>query len=121
MLLASCSVSISDSKNEIEEENAVDEERYDGVISNWYVDWGDDSCDIADFSIDEDLAIEIGNAIIKSAFGNNAITETRYIVREVIEKDCFVVTRLPKADIAGGDYSVAIKKNGEILKIWWGE
>ncbi len=73
--------------------------------------------------IDEKLALEIGNAVIKSVFDEHVIKETEYRVFELRGKDSFVVSRLPRDKLMlGGDYNVAISKiDGRILKVWMGE
>jgi len=73
--------------------------------------------------IDEKLALEIGNAVIKSVYNENVIEQTEFIVCELKDKDIFVVSRIPKGgETLGGDYNVAISKiDGKILKVWAGE
>ena len=74
------------------------------------------------YAIDEEMALEIGNAILKKIFGEEVIKNTRFIVCEVDGKDYFVVSRLPKNYEMGGDFGVAInKEDGKILKVWMGE
>jgi len=104
-------------------EEKVDEDIgiFNGIVSRRGADFNDTSCDAKGFTFDERLALEIGNAVIKSAYGENAILETTFVVSEIAGTDYYIVTRMPKGDVCGGDYSVAIRKNGEILKIWGGE
>lgn len=74
--------------------------------------------------IDEALALDIGNAVIKSAYGEEAVSinDTEFLVYEVKGKNIFVVSRGPKGGVLGGDHSVAIDKtDGSILKVWSGE
>jgi len=59
---------------------------------------------------------------LHDVFGEELISNTSFIVREVYRDGFFVVTRLPDNNIPGADYNVAInKKDGKILKIWMGE
>ena len=73
--------------------------------------------------VDEKLALEIGNAVIKSVYNENVLLQTEFVVCELENKDVFVVSRMPKdSETLGGDYNVAIsKKDGAIIKIWTGE
>lgn len=73
--------------------------------------------------IDEKLALEIGNAVIKSVYNEDVLLQTEFVVCELEDKDAWVVSRIPKGgETLGGDYNVAIsKKDGAIIKIWAGE
>ena len=98
-------------------ERQTDTGRFLGVVSDW-VNW-DDAGDFVGFTIDEELALDIGNAVLRRVYGENVIEDTRFLVGKIAGKDCFIITRLPKNHPAlGGEYNVAINANGEILKIW---
>lgn len=75
-------------------------------------------------NIDEKLALDIGNAIIKSVcsrWDGDVLKNTQFIVYELKDQDAFVICRW-YPDRMGGDYNVAIsKKDGAILKMWEGE
>ena len=99
----------------------ADDGKFLGVVSYWDIDF-DNEAGVADIIIDEKLALEIGNAVLQSVFGQNLITDTEFLVGEVKDKDIFIVTRVLKGVEMGGDYNVAIsKKDGAILRIWQGE
>ncbi len=75
-----------------------------------------------DFFVDEHLALEIGDAVLESAYGDKVFDNTKYLLYEVANKGFYIFVRMSKDNIPGMDYNVAIgKKNGEILKIWVGE
>ena len=71
--------------------------------------------------IDENLALDIGNAAIKSAYSNedkNILKNTKFQVYELKDKNVYVVYRYYE-DSMGGAYGVAIsKKDGAIVKMW---
>lgn len=77
-----------------------------------------------EFEIDEELALDIGNSVIKSLCGDNEddiLEKTEFVVykiKEDVDKDVFVVGRW-YPDRMGEGYYVAInKRDGAILKIW---
>lgn len=97
---------------------------FKGVVSDWDIDLDSQvGVPTKGFIVDEKLALEIGNAVIKSVYNENILLQTEFVVYELKDKDIFVVSRIPKGDEKlGGDYNVAVnKKNGAILKIWAGE
>lgn len=111
------SCNINDSKTNIE--NATRK----GTVS-WSLDFEKMDYGI-DIKIDEDLALEIGDAVLRSHIGEDVENMELVICRPQL-KDYFVVTRINKPDerghISGNDYNVAINiADGRILKIWPGE
>ena len=96
----------------------ADDGKFLGVVSNWNIDL-DDKEYAAEVVIDEKLALEIGDAVLKSVYGQDALAETKFQVCELKDKDVFVVTRMPTEYEMGDDYNVAIsKKDGTILRVW---
>ena len=91
-------------------------------IRNWYWDIDDDTYGILSekILINEQTALEIGNAIMKSIFDPDIIQKTYFTVYEVEGEDFLVVSRTPRKK--GGEiksYNVAISKfGGAILRIW---
>lgn len=97
---------------------------FKGIVSNWNFDLKSQiGVPAKGLIVDEKLALEIGNAVIKSVYNENVLLQTKFVVCELEGKDVFVVSRIPKSDeTLGGDYNVAIsKKDGAIIKIWAGE
>ena len=97
---------------------------FKGVISNWDLDLNSQSgVPVKELIVDEKLALDIGNAVIKSVYNEDVLLQTEFVVCELKDKDIFVVSRIPKGDeTLGGGYNVAIsKKDGAIIKIWVGE
>ena len=74
--------------------------------------------------IDEKLALDIGNAAIKSAWSRadeKVLENTKFIIYEIKDMDVYVICRYYE-NWMGGDCNVAIsKKDGAILKLWGGE
>lgn len=100
---------------------SVDEGEFQG-IDNEPIDFEDMIGVHKDFEVDEKLALEIGDAILKKVYGESLLQNTYYIVKENAKEEYFVVTRLPNDGVPGGDYSVVInKKDAKILRIWMGE
>ena len=102
----------------------VDEGVFRGVVSYIEVDLNNkDGAVNKDEIINEKLALEIGNSVLKSVYGEDIIDKTRFVVYEIENENIFVVSRLPKGkEFLGGDRNVAIRKtDGAILKIWAGE
>lgn len=73
--------------------------------------------------IDKNLALKIGDAIIKSTYSKEGYADTKLIITDYENKDIYVVSRIPKDPaVIGNEISVAIsKKDGAVLKIWSGE
>ena len=97
---------------------------FKGVVSNWNFDLEKQiGVPAKGLIVDEKLALEIGNAVIKSVYNENVLLQTEFVVYELEDKDVFVVSRIPKGgETLGSDYNVAIsKKDGAIIKIWAGE
>jgi len=101
---------------------------FNGLIEDWEININSDidfvnSVPLNGFEIDQELALDIGNAVLQSLGGKALLEETEFIVYELKDKNIYVITRVPKDNnILGGDYNVAISKiNGTILKIWGGE
>lgn len=110
-------------KNE-DNNSTTDEGEFLGVLSNVKIDFDNqDGAYNKDFIIDEKLALEIGNSILKSIYGESMLKNSDFIVYEVEGENIFVVSRVPKDNgTLGDDYNIAInKKNGAVLKIWAGE
>lgn len=97
-----------------------------GVVEDEYFHLDNDNFGIfpGEFIIDENLALDIGNSIIKSycsGWEDDVLEKTNFIVCEIKERDIFVVYRY-YPDSMGGAHGVAINKNnGAILKIWTDE
>jgi hypothetical protein len=83
---------------------------------NGKIDFNDTTGSLTDFFVDEKLALEIGTAVLYDVFGEELISNTYFIVREVYGDVFFVVTRLPDNNIPGADYNVAIKKRRENIE-----
>jgi len=92
-----------------------------GVLTNtWGTDFNDETGAFIGVSIDDKLALEIADAVLKSVYGAEKLKGSEFIVAEIGGSGYFVVTR--HFNIPGGDYNVAISKDdGRILKIWEGE
>lgn len=82
-----------------------------------------DRTGVQEIVIDKNLALEIGDAAIKSTYSERAYVDTKLIIYDYKNSDIFIVTRSPKDQgIIGNEICVAIdKKNGAILKIWSAE
>ena len=96
---------------------------FKGVVSNWSIDLNDQNgVSFEKLIVDEQLALEIGNAVIKAVYNEEILTQTSFLVYELEDEDIFIVSRIPKESKLGGDYNVAISKsNAAILKVWVGE
>ena len=94
-----------------------------GVVTDSDIDLNENTSNLKGFVVNEKLALEIGNAVIKSLQGEDSISNTEFIVYEIEGQNVIVVCRIPKnKQVLGGDINVAISKtNGQILKIWGGE
>lgn len=94
-----------------------------GVVTDSDIDLTEDATNLKDFSVNEKLALEIGNAVIKSIQGEDHFNNTEFLVYEIEGQNVIVVYRMPKnKQVLGGEINVAISKtNGQILKIWGGE
>ena len=104
----------------VETEGIKDEGEFEGLV-DWDIDL-ENKVGAMNIIIDESLALEIGNAVLKSVYGNDMMENTRFHVCELQGRNIYVVSRIPKEEILGGDKNVAIDKmNGQILKIWAGE
>ncbi|WP_313563861.1 hypothetical protein [Ruminiclostridium cellobioparum] len=105
-------------------ENMEDSGKLLGIISNNNIDLNSDVGTYKKgINIDQEIALEIGNLIIKHVYGENVIKKTDYLVFELEGQDVIVISRVPKGgNTVGGDYNVAIsKKDASILRIWMGE
>jgi len=132
-LLSSCYMRVTDTTDETDDaacragltsesdgNQMINDGEFRGVVVG-YVDFNDKTGDYTGFSLDEELALEIGDAVLKRAFGADRIANTEFIVQEYIY-GYFVVTRFPYPIVPGYDFNVAInKEDGRILKIWMGE
>lgn len=80
-----------------------------------------------DFQIDEKLALEIGNAVIKSyctGYEDDVLEKTEggvYKIKENMDSEIFVVYRWYPDSVGGGHYVAISGKDGAILKIWGDE
>lgn len=74
-------------------------------------------------AIDEKLALDIGNVVIRSIYGEEILKKTDFLVCEPEGHDFYIVSRMPKdKKMLGDDYNVAISRiDGRILKVWAGE
>ncbi|MCD7855906.1 MAG: hypothetical protein LUG66_09890 [Clostridiales bacterium] len=94
--------------------------RFEGVVSDYDIDYYLNEYSFGiDCSIDENTALEIGNAVIKSVIGEEEFEKTHFAVREIKDRDIFVFSRY-KADteVLSGDICAAIGKDGSVLKVW---
>ena len=74
---------------------------------------------VRDFTVSEELALEIGRAVLKDVFGEKAF-EGRELW--VLDEERHFVVALHKPYALGGGFSVFInKKDGKIIKICMGE
>jgi len=74
------------------------------------------TCRISNMS--SNLALEIGDAVLKEVFGEDRLSDTIFYVSEINNQDFYIVSRFIE-NVAGGGYNVAIsKEDGKILKIW---
>ena len=113
LLLTSCNIAYED----------TDIGTFEGVVPKGRFDIDKNNVVLpSGFYVNQELALSIGNAVIKDFSGEKFILESTYIVKEIQDEDIFIVTRFPKKNQLGGDINVAIdKRNGCILKIWGGE
>ena len=74
-------------------------------------------------TMDEDLAFEIGKAVLEKHYYEEKPDTSHYVVYDVPNENMFVVRVEPNnIKTMGGEYGVAIdRKDGKILKIWLGE
>ena len=93
---------------------------FESVVS-YNIDFNDTIGAYTEFVLDQKTALEIGDIILKKIYGEEAISNTQFIVREVMGEGYFVITRMPVPIIPGFDYNIAINRDGKILKIWMGE
>jgi len=69
-------------------------------------------------NMSSNLALEIGDAVLKEVFGEDRLSDTIFYVSENNNQDFYIVSRFIE-DVVGGGYNVAIsKEDGKILKIW---
>jgi len=104
-----------------EEEYSVNERTYRGFYeeSTWEVVLENDFLANTEFVIeDEQLALRIGDAIIRSYYGEDAVMNTYIYAKRVASEGCFVVCRYSKELIPGGGLNVAFRYNGEIIRLW---
>ena len=75
-----------------------------------------------DFEITDDLAIDIGNAVIKSVWGEDVIKETQYRLEYIEDDEAYLFYRVPKDEWTfDGEYDVVINKaDGAILWVHTG-
>lgn len=88
----------------------------DGVLEEMYG---------IDVEIDKDLALKIGDTVLRDYLGEKA-DNTDLAISFVSNQDFYIISRMPKYDpkkgTLGGDISVAISSiDGRILKMWPGE
>jgi len=117
--LVKCECSHEECKSE--ESDSVGEGRYIGFFDDWV--WElvleDDFLANTDFVIeDEQLALKIGDAILRSYYGEDAVMNTHLVVQRVASEGCFIVCRYSKELIPGGGLNVAFRYNGEIIRLW---
>jgi len=121
-LLSACSTETGNNLQESWYNDMQDEVVFKVVTSAEYFDLNDTIGAYENFEVDEKLALLVGDAVLAYVFGEERLQKTRVIVAEITSEDCFVVTRMTSDRmVAGGDINIAIRKNGEILKIWMGE
>ena len=127
IIFMACSCSNTNNKNEsngdIITKNGV---RYKKYSHTSEVDLENKLGTILDFEISEDLAAEIGDCILKSAYSKVDFSDTELVLFKNRNRDIFTVSRWPAYDDqtygGGGEYNVAISKaDGKILKIWMDE
>ena len=77
---------------------------------------------VRDFTVSEDLAAEIGEAVLKDVFGDNIVINRQLLVEEYWKNKNYWCVSLSFPKVPGGAYCVAIdKNNGKILKVWMDE
>jgi len=127
IIFMACSCSNTNNKNEsngdIITKNGV---RYKKYSHTSEVDLDDTIGTILDFEISEDLAAEIGDCILKSAYSKVDFSDAELVLLKHKNRDVFIVGIWPvyddQTDGGGGGYNVAISKaDGKILKIWMDE
>lgn len=123
ILLGCCSCKINTFENNETNMDNKSEGKYYGIVSDYNFELGNESDIVScEFVMTEKLALEIGNAVITSVYGEDVLTDTKFAVYELKDKDVFVVSRIPCDEILGGDYNVALSKtDGRIIKVWSGE
>lgn len=97
---------------------------YKGINSGAVSDSGLNIYGENNFEITDEVAIDIGNAIIKSVYGEEAINKTEYNLRYFEKYGVYLFARIPTKlkGSFGWDYEVAIRKeDGTILGVWRGE
>ena len=98
-----------------------DEGHFWGVVSGRNFNFDDPSFAITGFELDQEVALQIGDAVLTKYFGKSIMINTYFIVYEVEGKGYFVVCRGDKNTFGGAGYNVAINKaDGKILGIWYG-
>ena len=71
------------------------------------------------FAITDELAIEIGNAILKNPYNDDFMNETTYELTYIEDDGIYWFSRRPVKPSLGGAYNVAIdKKTGAIKLVW---
>ncbi len=78
---------------------------------------------VENFEIDEDLAINIGNSVLKSVYGEDIINSSEYVLAYYEDVGIYKFARIPDNSEAingmGEDWAVIIRKSdGAILKVW---
>lgn len=118
LFIAGCSnISISHSKNEENKTKARIRSNFSLNLEKRTL----SSTSIKDFEINDELAVEIGNSILKSIYGDKAMCNTTSHIEYIEDDGVFWFVR-GNPDQLGGDYNVAINKyNGKIELIWIGE
>ena len=111
--------------NQVSEDgfNNSDEGDFLGIISDMDLALYVEDNNSKKLVIDDKLALEIGNSVIKSVYGKDVLNKTEFLVYELKGEGVFIVSRIIKGgQTLGGDYNVAIRKEtGSIIKIWTGE
>lgn len=80
-----------------------------------------------DFEVTDEMAIDIGNAVVKAVYGEEIIDKTIYNLAYIKKDGIYWFARVPKpkngvSTTLGGSYDVYIrKKDGAILEVRLGD
>ena len=118
-VLSSCKSSIDNRKDDSEVEAMVSGGIFEEGVVGSLEDFGGVN---VEFSLDKETALEIGDIVLRKAFGDERLRNSTFVVSDLIAENLFIVTRLPMNYVPGEDYNVALdKSDGRILKVWMGE
>ena len=76
-----------------------------------------------DFTITQELALEIGDAALRLVFGERVFKDAVFVVAEVVRDDAFAVWRIPRNELGSdGEFPLAVISNidGRIIQIGHG-